>query len=244
MATHKAEAEREIKRTPHARPGKPDEKLVEKSRTTRKVRRMGSFGVDQAWFKARLDEAGLSMRRLATRMGLDVSAVSLMLAGKRNMSVHEAGQIAAILGLPIGDVMKKAGVAELPVTAAGGSVAVSGWVDGQGRAHDGPPRGPGAIQGPLDVVGGAGGVWDALRVQEGPMDGWTLFHRTQGAAKGVRPEAVGKLCVVKVEGRAYRELAWLRPGYDLGAWRLVGMDGSERGEAKLEWASPVLWIRL
>ncbi len=41
---------------------------------------------------------------------LDAAAVSLMLRGKRKMTPHEAHQISMILGVPILEVMRKAGI--------------------------------------------------------------------------------------------------------------------------------------
>lgn len=100
--------------------------------------------IDTRWFQDRLADKRLSQRQLAARLQLDPAAVSLMLRGRRKMSVAEAAEIASYLGVEVDEVLRHAGAhhlycslnghgepttaldigtVELPVPLAGGAVA-------------------------------------------------------------------------------------------------------------------------
>ena len=96
--------------------------------------------VDTQWFRDRLAARKLSQRGLARAMGVDASAVSLMLRGLRRMTVEEAGQVAVLLQVTTQEVMQAAGV---PVQG-GKRVRLMGYVQAGGRVvleaeglHDG-----------------------------------------------------------------------------------------------------------
>lgn len=76
----------------------------------------GHKGVNTRWFQNGLADVKVSQRRLAKMMGVDPSAVTLMLKGRRAMSASEAALIAKVLGVPVDDVLREAGI-------AGGNVA-------------------------------------------------------------------------------------------------------------------------
>lgn len=64
--------------------------------------------IDTAWFLARLKEIGLSQSALARQIGMDRSALHLMLHGKRKMYIDEAMSLAASLRIPVETVIAKA----------------------------------------------------------------------------------------------------------------------------------------
>lgn len=71
--------------------------------------------IDTEWFMERIVSRHRSLRRFAKlmkgrngRSGLNVAAVSLMLHGKRGMTVNEARQIADLLGEDVLEVIKRA----------------------------------------------------------------------------------------------------------------------------------------
>lgn len=73
--------------------------------------------VDTAWFEKVIAESPYgSMRQLAKRMRnrlgstLDVSALSRMLNGEREILLHEARQLSDLLGKPMSEVIRRAGV--------------------------------------------------------------------------------------------------------------------------------------
>lgn len=60
----------------------------------------GSHPIDREWFDARLKAAGLSLRRAAADIGMDPSALSRSLNGKRRLQIAEADRLARVLGVP------------------------------------------------------------------------------------------------------------------------------------------------
>lgn len=100
--------------------------------------------VDTRWFQGRLADKRLSQRKLAARLGLDPAAVSLMLRGRRKMTVIEAKEIARALGVEVGEVLGHLGgnVVRGPggrdVAAMGAGVGASGVVENERpRDHGG-----------------------------------------------------------------------------------------------------------
>lgn len=77
--------------------------------------------IDTHWFQSQLADRRLSQRKLAQLMGVDPGAVSLMINGKRRMTMEEAAEIARLLHVDVTEVMTKAGVSA-PKTAAPVSV--------------------------------------------------------------------------------------------------------------------------
>jgi len=240
--TTKAKSKGEVKRTPRKKVGVARENAVTEVTVGRPVEavvraRPVVADVNKAWFVGRLDEKEWSLRELARRMGLDVSAVSLMFDGKRKMTAAEAGKIAHLLGVPVADVLANAGV---DVSGAKSqSVALRGWVDPGGWVSMGGVMGPATVSGPVGEPG-----LEALRVQGGALDGWVLFYRHQ--AGGVRPEAIGKLCVVQESGGTRLRVGWLKPGYEAGSWSLHPMDpvyDKAVSVVRVENAAPVAWVR-
>lgn len=90
------------------------------------------MATNSAWFAAKLSDKGMSQRQLARLMGIDASAVSLMLRGRRKMDVKEAGEVARLLGVPVDEVLRHAGVAVPVDHHAPGRVPVLGWADSDG----------------------------------------------------------------------------------------------------------------
>lgn len=56
--------------------------------------------IDRDWLDARLKAAGLSLRRAAAAIGMDPSALSRSLNGKRRLQIAEADRLARVLGVP------------------------------------------------------------------------------------------------------------------------------------------------
>lgn len=176
------------------------------------------------------------MRKLAGLMELDASAVSLMLNGKRKMTAGEAGTAARLLGVPVDEVLRHAGVDVRGATAA--SVPIWGWVDAGGTVHEGRVLGPRTVSGPP----GASEGMRALRAQTGgQFDGWLLFYRD---AEGISLEAVGRLCVVKVAGQTGHRVGWVQRGYEAGWWNLASIRPGDPPEmVRLTSAVPIQWTR-
>jgi transcriptional regulator with XRE-family HTH domain len=197
--------------------------------------------VNEKWFRDRITDRGTSARQVAHQMGLDPAAMSLMLRGKRGMSPQEAADLSQILGVSYEDVLKHAGIA-LP-TDSKKMVPVVGVVDDAGLVSA-------TVSGPRRVERSVGTRDDmaALRIQvpNDPTDGWTAFYVPSGR---LEPDAVGRLAVVQARGKgAPRYLGVLQKGYERDKWSLVplrvGVAGARVDGVAVEWAAPVLWIRV
>jgi transcriptional regulator with XRE-family HTH domain len=188
--------------------------------------------IDTDWFTNRLAERGLSQRGLAKLMGLDPAAVSLMLRGKRRMTVEEASQLAVLLQSTSTEVLEAAGV---PVTG-GDRVRVAAILQVSGHVEL-------VAEGLHDTVEAPPGIpVDAMAIQSrtgGLDDGW-LYFTSAGHAK---PESVlGQLALVAIRDNGLL-LAHVRRGYRKGAYNLVDVAGRALQSVELAWASPVFWVR-
>jgi hypothetical protein len=73
--------------------------------------------MDSDWFMKQIAESPYgSLRKLAPRMrnrlgsALQVSALSRMISGERDMQLHEARQLADLLGQPMSEIIRRAGI--------------------------------------------------------------------------------------------------------------------------------------
>lgn len=192
--------------------------------------------MDKKWFRNRLEDRSLSDTKAAGIIGMDKTAFSRLLAGKRRLTTDEAGRLADLLGEPLGEVLRRAGVA-VP-TDPRGQVPIVGIANGGGRI------------GPL----GAGGPRRAIRAPElaedaqavrvkapgGFCDGWLCYFV---ASRQVSLEAVGRLSVVELGNKAGRVLGVLTRGYESGKWSVRGIAGGGVEDVAIECAAPVVWVR-
>lgn len=191
--------------------------------------------INTAWFRDRIADRQMSQRALARAMGLDSSAVSLLLRGKREMKLTEAAEIARLIGVPVSDVLENAGV-----RMSGASVQITGYVDGHGEGHC-------MLHEPIATIPHPGadlpGNINALQCRTAGteldhMDGWLLF--VPDAHHGIPPEAIGRLSMCKIkDGVTY--LAKPTRSYARGRWDLTGPATKAQG-VQIEYAMPVLLI--
>lgn len=191
--------------------------------------------VDTSWFRARLGDHGLSQRGAARLLGLDPAALSLTLRGRRAMKLTEAAELARLLGVPIEDVLARAGVEAM---TGGMAIPVAGWMDGMCEIHLDAELGtvphPGG-----DLAPGSSAIQS--RTAGTPldyMDGWLIFAGPpveRGAA-----DHTGRLCLVRM-ARGVTYLAQLRRGYRRGHWNLNGPAAS-MNDVALDWSAPVSQI--
>lgn len=191
--------------------------------------------VNTPWFLDRLASLKMSQTKFGELMGLDKGAVSLLLRGRRKMSVHEAGQIAGIFHVPVDEVLRHAGV-DARVQPAG-KVKVAGWIDAEGEVHHGGANGPKSVSAPPGVDARC----EALRAQTGgPFDGWLLFYRP---TTEVSPDAIGRMCIVRIGGRDSLLVRVVGRGYEAGYFTVTGWTGGASENVRLESAAPVLWMQ-
>lgn len=216
----------------------PSRAVSHVSKTQAAKTQVTKSGVDKRWFVQRIADKQLSQRKIAGILKLPPSAVSLTLASKRDMAMSEAVQWARILGVPLDEVLRRAGVE--PPKEGGTTVPIVGWVDESGEIHmekvQGPKTAPRPVEVPQDAV--------ALRIQDGgPMDGWLAYFVP---GDHLEPDAVGRWSVSKVtNGPQY--LRVLQRGYESGKWSLQPMrpavDVKKIENVKVDWACPVFWIK-
>lgn len=196
--------------------------------------------VDKKWFRDQLEAKELSQRQLAKKLGIEPSAITLFLAGRRGLKNDEAVAISKILGVRLDDVLAAAGVA-VPE-----SVRIVGAVDGDFKIAWGAPKsGPKAA----DWPGGGGQAVEALRIEsvgskaEG-LDGGLIYF---AAGAGVDANSLGRLAVVTTKGgkNAVSAVRTVKRGYSAGRFNLFSMNGELReSDVELDSARLVVWMRL
>lgn len=193
--------------------------------------------INSEWFASKLAERDMSQRSLARLMGMDASAMSLMLRGKRKITLEEAAQMAVLLNVTTNDVLQQAGV---PVQTSDRKIKVVGHMLGGGTVvleaqglHE-------MTNGPSDLPP------DAVAIQcrthntsAEHMDGWMLFMsgRHDNPASALDTTA---LVAVKGDGM---QIGYIKRGYRRGTYNLTAMCNDTRSNVELAWAAPVLWIR-
>lgn len=191
--------------------------------------------VNTKWFKDRLAQRDLSMRKLAKLMDLDPAAVSRMLRGQRDMTKLEANKISGLLTVPVTEVLRQAGV---PVTEDSRALPLKARVDAAGMLHTIANKNPRRVNAPHDVP--AAGLVVQIRAPDVPSDGWMFF----AAAFDSRVEGfIDRLCIVELKKHGHA-LGVLKRGYDGERYNLVPFTGAHPIEnVDPVSAAPVLWIR-
>jgi hypothetical protein len=193
--------------------------------------------LDKTWFTARLADIEQSQGALARHMGMDPSAISLLLNGRRRIEPGRAEQIADFLRVPVADVLRlglglKVDRARAPLFPMVGTVNAQMLV-----TMDSPgARVEGSQALPADAV--------AVRLQTAGtqtdwLDGWLMFFQP---ARGMDPALVTRLCVAELADGS-RRLGNLRRGYAEGVYNLVIGPGSMLENVTITSATPVLWIK-
>jgi transcriptional regulator with XRE-family HTH domain len=198
------------------------------------------MSIDTRWFQNLLADRRISQRGLAKKLGLDAAAVSLMFRGKRRMQMHEAADVARLLGVSLDEVLEHAGIRP-PRTESEFSdltVPLVYYMDGQGEMHAMEPGERIEIKSALpdDVI--ACQCRTAMSQLE-HMDRWVLFFQAP-LRDGVQPEAVGRYAVMRLRG-GVMTAGYLRPGYTRGTYAIHGPMNIV--DARVEWAAPVVLIQ-
>jgi len=192
--------------------------------------------IDTQWFVDRLAQRDLSQRGLARLMGVDPAAVSLMLRGKRKITLEEAAQLAVLLDVSTTEVLQRAGLpthGERMVKLVGHitkhyEVVLSG--EGTHELVDCP------VDVPTDTI-----VLQARTAgsDQDMMDGYLFFV---AGARRQPTESIGQMamCAVKSDGI---KVGHLKRGYRRGTYNIVSSRGDILTNVELAWASPVLWIK-
>lgn len=204
--------------------------------------------VNAAWFKSVWSTQGFTQRKIAKTLGMKAPSLSLFLRGKRHLKLEEATILSETMGVPLQEVMAKAGVKAI-LLGSKETVPVEGSIDGNLEVHFGAPKGPRTATRPTAGTGELA----ALRFQTtgtplAVVDGACVYYSPapKASAKTVPPklELMGKHAIVKCEGGKKWFLRVCNRGYDAGTWNLHHMNGTLMEEsATIEAALPVVWLR-
>lgn len=192
--------------------------------------------IETEWFLDRLATRKLSQRGLAKLMGIDQAAVSLMLRGKRRITLEEAAQLAVLLDASTTEVLERAGMPVYgePKCQLVGSLNAQHEVVMHGEgAHDSVDTPPGV---PKNCIALQARTANSDQEQ---IDGWLYFVDGEKAAPA---SCIGDLAMVAVKGNGIK-LAHVKRGYRRGAYNLLTQRGELMTNAEVAWASRVLWIK-
>lgn len=190
--------------------------------------------IDTRWFNQQLTERGMSQRDLAKRLGIDQSAVSLTFRGKRQMKFKEAADIAHLIGLPVSEVLRHAGV---PIDQGEQTIPIAAIYDEHGEVHcigyDGDRVVP-----PVPMPAGSTAVQcQTAGSALAHMDGWLIFN-----APHVMPDKMpmDKFGAVKLKGGVCL-LGTVRRGYKKNRFNITGPAGTVT-DAEIELFVPTVTI--
>lgn len=189
--------------------------------------------VDKRFFKALMAQHKLSLRTVATKMGMGHSQLSLTFSGKRRMQLDEANQLAKLFGVPLARIAEAAGITGVKDTR----LPLLGFMRGDGTVEllEKPARTPSPDGLPEGVIVLQAHTADSPNAW---LDGWSFFCVRPTEVAG---DAVGRFCYAKLDGGP-PVLATVRRGYQPGTFNLSGPYSAE--SVALEWASPVLLSRM
>lgn len=213
------------------------------------------MAVNSLWFKNKLMSQGLSQRSLSKKLGVDPSAFTLFLQGKRRLQLEEASGLARILAVTLDEVLIHAGMdlagssgesnAALNSRGLVKSVPIVGLVGEGLGVRLGPVKKPNTAVFSLGVKDS--GI-EALRYETtgtglDGMDGALVFFHK---AHTVDLSGIGRLCLVKEAGKKGKWLLRVvKRGYESGAFNLFGLSGELMEEnALVEMMTPVIWMKM
>jgi transcriptional regulator with XRE-family HTH domain len=203
-----------------------------------KASRRATGRVNTGYFTSLLGERGMSLRGLAKHLGLDPSAVSLMFRDKRQMQMSEAVEIARLLGAPLSDVMKNAGIEASDVSRL---IPVIGRIDGNGVADVDWKSKAERVPGPIDLPADCAAViadtaMSALEL----LDGWTYY--VQSMRQDVAA-LIGRYCLVTVAAERQPRLGWIKRSPRPGSYNVILQAGETLKSVQVTAAAPILWIK-
>lgn len=191
--------------------------------------------INTQWFRDRMADKKISQRRLAMLMNLDPAAASLMFRAKRRMSPYEAHQVSQILGVPLNEVLRHAGI---DVTDDVRKVPITSYLDAEGVIHLMPSRTHDHVLAPADCPVGTYAV--QVRSPATLLDSWMLFVNP---AQVDPDEHVNSLCVTATDDGRHL-MAVVRRGYRNTTFNLVTWPSmTVSSDIKVAWTSQVLWIK-
>ncbi|OCC05158.1 hypothetical protein BA190_09595 [Labrys sp. WJW] len=195
--------------------------------------------VDKRWFLDRIADVGTSQRRIGAAIGVDPSTMSLLLAGKRRMTVEVARNLALHLQTSVDEVIARAGIPIEPDNAE--RLPIIGYVGGDGTISlDAEPKGkvppPPAIVGDVSAL-----VMRTAQTELDFMNGWTAYIGPEERRDFDRH--IDRFVIAKMPNEA-PVLRVIRRGASPDVYTLTGSGTSEpMHDVRLEWIRRVLLFR-
>lgn len=199
--------------------------------------------IDGDWFHNQLEDRGQSLRSLARHLGKDASAISRTFSGKRRLTMEEAVEIAAFLGVSVTEVMHHAGITR-DGEGLGPKILLSAVIDedGEVRSLAEPQPLPQAVLDKAQHAIGASRnrqiIAAQVRASSGALSIWDDAVLLFAPTDSIEPTAIGALSICGLVG-GKQILAKLDRARKTGEARVVSPAG-EIGEAVLTTATPVL----
>lgn len=169
-------------------------------------------------------------------MGLDPSALSLMLRGKRKITIEECAQLAVLLDVSTTEVLERAGLqvhGERKVKLVGyvnSQFEVTLLGDGAHEMVDAPPH---VTSQTVAIQARTSGS------DQETIDRWLYFVSD---TKATPSKSIGELAMVAIKGNGIK-IVHVRRGYTRGTYNLVNRKNELTHNAEIAWASPVIWIK-
>lgn len=192
--------------------------------------------INREWFLNQLAMLKMNQRGLAKLLNVDPSAITLILQGRRKLTIKECHAISSVFNTPVSEVLRQAG---LDVRDDIMKVKVTGVVTEKSYVTLLPDGTHDEVFAPADVPKGTFCV--QIRQPGEHNDGWMMFisgERTKAISLIDRPALVAL-----PDGRMLT--AVIRRGYKADTVNLFPMP-SKNGILEnqiVAWASPILWIR-
>ena len=168
-------------------------------------------------------------------MNLDPAAASLMLRGRRKMTNQEAHQISTIIGQPLNEILRQAGI---DVVDDVSRVPITSTLDAHGSVTLMPRGTYDTVLGPADCPIGTHAI--QVRSPATSKDGWLLFiDPNQGNAA----DNLERLCSAAVS-TGKQVCGIVKRGYRRDTHNVILWPSNEiLSDVVLAWASPVLWVK-
>ena len=192
--------------------------------------------INRRYFESLMEGKKISLRSLATKLGMNHSQLSLTFSGGRRMTLDEAAKLSNFFGVPLHKIVENAGVTVKPMS--GKRVSVIGAMRGDGTVemHKGDKieRTSAPEDMPPDTIAvqcrtvGSALDW---------MDGFVVFCRKHD---GLEHEHLERVCLAQI-AKGPAVIAMVRRGYVEGTYNLSGP--YTKDSAELVWATPIVFTR-
>lgn len=195
--------------------------------------------IDRQWFLGQLTLRKLSMRRVSEQMGLDASAMSLILSGNRGVSPDECRALGDVLLQPATEIMRRLGV---PIHDDIRRIPIGGRINGASEVIL-YKQADGYVGGPADLPHDA--IALQLRTIGTPLhqfDGWIAYVASN---QGQPERGLGQLSVAATADH-HLYLATIERGYRPDTYNLafnLGGQAHTDENLTLAYASSVLWLK-